>query len=332
VGGVFYSNLGAGSFDGYRNKDEEELSDTQDPSSEASPTKKKKRPPKPQNALREFISNSLNQTTRERIFFNRLAFDLKIAAARVGYHMHLYEPDVDRDGFDIIVEDGETTRYLQLKAVLSSADKNNWQVSIDLLRPKPVVIECYGKAPVEGGRGGGVILIEINDEDENGDVTYSYTDFDIIVAISQGYLVEKKLEQSGRERLAKDYIEQAGRSVSRIWSGARSDSVDLLRRQFVRLIDANALLELIGLRSKGFFDVKYLRDVYGAYEIGVGGEVTTPFGLDGRAVAAFYHLRRLTELQPPVGPVRKEISRFHIPNVKLPLDLLDPPDTTDPTE
>ena len=293
-----------------------------DQSNEAAPSKKKKkRPPKPQNALREFMSKSLNQTTRERIFFNRLAFDLKIAAARVGYHMHLYEPDVDRDGFDIIVEDGETTRYLQLKAVLSSADKNNWQVSIDLLRPKPDVIECYGKAPVEGGRGGGVILIEINDKDENGDVTYSYTDFDFLAAIAQGYLIEKKLFKDGTERPTVDYMEQAARSLSQIWSAKRSETVDLLRRQFLRLTDANALLEVIGLRSKGYFDVKFLRDGFGAYEIESGGMVKTPFDLDERAVSTFYHLRRLTDLQQSAGPVRKAFSRFHIPDVGLPDDI-----------
>ncbi len=54
-------------------------------------------------------------TTRERIFFNRLSFDLMIAAARVGYHLHIYEPNVDRDGFDIIVEDEDSTRQLQTR-------------------------------------------------------------------------------------------------------------------------------------------------------------------------------------------------------------------------
>ncbi|NEY92281.1 hypothetical protein [Tabrizicola oligotrophica] len=287
------------------------------------PSKKKSRPPKPQTALRGFLSKSLNQTTRERIFFNRLAFDLKIAAARVGYHMHLYEPDVDRDGFDIIVEDGETTRYLQLKAVLSSADKNYWQISVDLLRPRPDVAEFYGKAPVEGGRGGGVILIEIDDENEDGNVTYSYTDYDFLAAIAQGYLVEKKLLKSGKERFEPGYTEQAERALNRVWSAKRSETVDILRRQFLRLTDANALLEVIGLTSKGHFDVKFLRGGYGAYEIEAGGAVKTPFELDERAVSTFYHLRRLTALQQSAGPVRKGFSRFHIPDVKIPPDIHD---------
>lgn len=299
------------------------MNDPQDLPNGSAPSSKKKRPPKPQNALRQFISNSLNQTTRERIFFNRLAFDLKIAAARIGYHMHLYEPDVDRDGFDIIVEDGETTRYLQLKAVLASADKNNWQISIDLLRPKPDVAELYGKAPVEGGRGGGVILIEINDEDENGDVTYSYTDFDILAAISQGYLIEKKLLKDGAERVTVDYTKQAARSLSRVWSAKRSETVDLLRRQFLRLADANGLLEVIGLRSKGYFDVKFLRDGYGAYEIEPGGAIKSPLDIDDRVVSTFYHLRRLTTLQQSADPVRKGFSRFHIPDLKVPTDIHD---------
>lgn len=302
---------------------EDELSSTNDQTDGATTTKKKSRPPKPQNTLREFISNSLNQTTRERIFFNRLAFDLKIAAARVGYHMHLYEPDVDRDGFDIIVEDGETTRYLQLKAVLASADKNYWPISVDLFRPRPEVAEFYGKAPVEGGRGGGVILIEIDDENEDGNVTYSYTDFDFIAAIAQGYLVENKLLKNGKERFEPGYMEQAQRALNWFWSAKRSETVDLLRRQFLRLTDANALLEVIGLRSKGYFDAKFLRDGHGAYEIESGGTVKTPFDLDDRAVSTFYHLRRLTALQQSAGPVRKGFSRFYIPDVRLPPDIHD---------
>lgn len=41
--------------------------------------------------LKKFFRESVNTTTRERIFFSRLSFDLKIAAARAGYHLHLYE-------------------------------------------------------------------------------------------------------------------------------------------------------------------------------------------------------------------------------------------------
>lgn len=298
------------------------MSDTKAPPSAAAPSKKSKtRTPKPKTPLREFISKSLNQTTRERIFFNRLSFDLKIAAARVGYHMHLYEPDVDRDGFDIIVEDGETTRYLQLKAVLASADKNNWKINIDLFRPRPEVAACYGKAPVEGGRGGGVILIEIDDENEEGNVTYSYTDFDVIAAIAQGYLVEKSLRKAGNESRVPDYMETAARTQSLVWSGKRSESIELLRRQFIRMKDTDALLEVIGLRSRGHFNTTYLRDAYGCYEIESGGAVEKSFDLDGPAVALFTHLRRLTEIQQPVGKVKKAFSRFHIPDVHLPDDI-----------
>jgi hypothetical protein len=300
------------------------LSDTQDPSNEAAPNKKKKkRPPKPQNALRKFISASLNQTTRERIFFNRLAFDLKIAAARVGYHMHLYEPDVDRDGFDIIVEDGETTRYLQLKAVLSSADKNDWDIVIDLLRPRPETVQLYGKAPVEGGRGGGVILIEINDEDEDGNVTYSYTDFDMIAAIAQGYLVETKPSSEPTMRVVEGYKASAQRKLDAMWDQSRNKRVKLNLRHFVRLKDANALLEVIGLRSKGYFNTTYLREAYGLYNISSEGAIETPFAMDGNAVALFAHLRRLIELQQPVGQIKKALSRFNIPDVKLPPDPIE---------
>jgi hypothetical protein len=55
--------------------------------------------------LSEYFKDSANLVTRERIYFHKIAFDLELAAARKGYHLQLFEPEVDRDGFDIVLND-----------------------------------------------------------------------------------------------------------------------------------------------------------------------------------------------------------------------------------
>lgn len=199
--------------------------------------------------LKNFFQAPVNQTSRERIFFHRLAFDLKIAAANAGYHLHIYEPDVDRDGFDIIVEDEDFTRQLQTKAVLSSVGTAQWYVVAGFLWPDLQTIEDYGCSPVKAGRGGGVILIEINDDNGDAEVVYSYTDYTIIEAISQGFLVQIPKTKSGRGRPSKPARLEASELIKALWDSSRHKNVAISRKLFLRLSGAEQLLGLIGMQS-----------------------------------------------------------------------------------
>jgi hypothetical protein len=75
-----------------------------------------------------------------------------MAAARAGYHLHLYEPDVDRDGFGIVAEDEDTVGWYQTKAVLSSAGTAEWKISVGFLRPSQNFAEAYRFDPPERTR------------------------------------------------------------------------------------------------------------------------------------------------------------------------------------
>ena len=68
--------------------------------------------------LSEYFKDPGNLVTRERIYFHKIAFDLELAAARKGYHLQLFEPEVDRDGFDIVLNDHIWERHVQVKLVL----------------------------------------------------------------------------------------------------------------------------------------------------------------------------------------------------------------------
>lgn len=198
--------------------------------------------------LKKYFKAPRNTVTRERIFFNRLSFDLKIAAAKADFHLHIYEPDVDRDGFDIVTEDEDGhVRWLQTKAVLSSVSTSKWNISGRFLSPLMDIADKHGLSPMESGRGGGVILIEIDAESTNGAVQYYYTDFSIIFAISEKYLIENKISKRGRKpKSAKD-------SAVEIIQNIRSNHMDfdccIPKRLFLKLKTPEDLLGVIGYRS-----------------------------------------------------------------------------------
>ncbi len=67
--------------------------------------------------LETFLLEGENSRTKESLVNYRLFYDLKLAAALQGYDLSLYTPDVDRDGFDIILDDQDSVRKIQLKTV-----------------------------------------------------------------------------------------------------------------------------------------------------------------------------------------------------------------------
>lgn len=241
--------------------------------------------------LRRFFAEPVNTVTRERIFFNRLSFDLKIAAARAGYHLHLYEPDVDRDGFDIVVEDQEGfVGWFQLKAVLRSAATASWETTAGFIRPQVELGDMLGLAPVECGRGGGVILIEIDDGTDKGDVVYSYTDFAILTAFAERYLLERPAEgKRGRGRPPTTRQVAASTVLASIAKGTRDDTISLPRAAFVELASPDALLPVMGLWNNSDFARYGILQAYAAgVEVGGDGQGVVR---DGESLVALGNLR-----------------------------------------
>lgn len=246
--------------------------------------------------LANFFRAAANTTTRERIFFNRLSFDLKIAAARAGYHLHLYEPDVDRDGFDIVVEDSNTTRQIQTKAVLSGVGTNSWKITAGLLRASSLDSDTYGRNLVECGRAGAIVLIEIDASAEKGQVVYSYTDYDVLIAIANGYLFETRTSKRGRAALPAR--KEAAKALKEVWDVERNEKVSLSRRLFVRLADPDQLLGLIGMASNwDGFDRYYVKKAFvEGVEIDDTGKLTSP--TNDTVAALKFHIDALVKAQP----------------------------------
>jgi hypothetical protein len=74
-------------------------------------------------ALPDFLRDPKNSVTKERIYFHKLVFDLQLAAAKANYALQLFQLEVDREGFDLVVNDGELERRLQVKTVLLSSKR-----------------------------------------------------------------------------------------------------------------------------------------------------------------------------------------------------------------
>lgn len=127
--------------------------------------------------LRDFLSDPLNSVTREKLLYNRFYFDMKLAAARAKYALTLYEPDVDRDGFDVVIDDNEHISFVQLKTVLNSSKTRKWAIRRKLLCLNEPDDYCVQNPHL--GKGGAVILIEF-DPGPKEIVSYYVTDWRLL--------------------------------------------------------------------------------------------------------------------------------------------------------
>lgn len=200
--------------------------------------------------LKAFLSEPINSVTRERIFFNRLYYDLKLAAARRGYALTVFEPEVDRESYDIVLDDGDVERRFQLKTRMADSKTKTWEVTRRFIRPHDLYGDRLNLAPADCGFGGGIVLIEINADKPEPTVSYSYTDWFIVQALemrlwSEAVMPPKKKGPAPDLRQA-----TALKALKAIYQGSARDSVWLERRLFVRANSADSLLALMGFHSE----------------------------------------------------------------------------------
>lgn len=192
-----------------------------------------------------------NSVTRERIFFHKLYFDLKLAAARRGYALTVFEPEVDRDAYDIVLDDGDLQRRVQLKSVLKTGKATTWGSTKRFMRPEPAFGDQLGLAGMDCGIGGGFVVIVIDDTDDEGKTHYLYTDYYLIEALRLR-IVREKTSRRGRMAFgnpAMDRVDFADRFWTTVHQGYGPDPVELVKKLFVRAKSADALLGLLGLHT-----------------------------------------------------------------------------------
>ncbi len=203
--------------------------------------------------IAQFCRIPSNSVTRERIFFHKLYFDLKLAAARRGYALTLFEPEVDRDSYDVMLDDGDTQRRVQLKTVLKTAKTASWASTKRFMRLEEVYGDKLGLAPGDCGVGGGFVLIEIDDTDDEGNVSYLYSDYYVIQALTDHIVKEKASRRAYKAfgQPAKDRADFADDIMKDLHCGSSRDPVSLCRKHFLRARGPDQLLALLGLHAVG---------------------------------------------------------------------------------
>lgn len=200
-------------------------------------------------SLAAFLSASENSVSRERMFFHLLYFDLKLAAARCDYPLALFEPEVDRDRFDIVIDDGDQERRIQLKTKLRSSTTKSWTTTKRFFRPSITEGDRLNLSPMDCGLGGAFILIEINET--SGVVEYFYSDFLIADMFARRVLLEATPphQARGKGRKKNTRALDAENVLSSLKAGQGSEELKIVRNVFVKVRSVDVLLALAGLRS-----------------------------------------------------------------------------------
>jgi len=200
--------------------------------------------------LQAFLKAKVNSVSRERIFHNKLFFDLKLAAARRGYHLSIFEPEVDRDAFDVFLDDGDNERRIQVKTVLTSSSTTSWSSTRRFMRPERNYGDRLMIPPADCGAGGGFLLIEIDASVSEAPVRYSYTDYFIATALSMRLLRGTSAPvQNGPGRKKESREETASKFLRNLTRKNPGDKIRLARPLFVRVTSPDTLLALMNLHS-----------------------------------------------------------------------------------
>ena len=188
-----------------------------------------------------FLQNPKNSVTREMMFLDRIKYDLKLAAALARVPLQIFTPDVDRDGYDIIVDDADLVRRFQLKTVLKSSNTTSWKVHKRLLRPTMYSANLlhFEVSPEGVGIEGGVILIQIDDSEDACPATYYYTDIYVLTALAVGLILTNR---NSRAR-------QAVKFLNRLRRGIGTERVAVPLGAFVKLRAPSCLLAIGGFHS-----------------------------------------------------------------------------------
>jgi hypothetical protein len=140
------------------------------------------------NTLENFLRNPVNSLFREAMFRHDLLHAIYHECAKLHRNVHIYEPEIDVSGFDIVLDDLSNTLRFQLKSKMANVRTRKWKIHKTLLRPNSKCLNSLPFCPDSGGVGymGGVILIRASVTNENLSYSYLYTDALVICALNKG--------------------------------------------------------------------------------------------------------------------------------------------------
>ena len=187
-----------------------------------------------------------NTVTRERLLFHRFCFDMYLAAARRSYPLAVLSIEVDREGFDVMLDDGDRERRIQLKAV--DAKTSSWKTTKRFLRPEAIDAESLRFSPtMDGiGVGGAVIVMQYDPGAADLNIRYLFCDAHILNAIEQGWVPQKQRQGRGRPAGATD---TAHTLLEKLYRGVGSEDIRISKGLFVEARGPDHLLALLEMHS-----------------------------------------------------------------------------------
>lgn len=208
----------------------------------------------------EQLKNKKSQQ-RERIFFHKLAYDLKVGAINSDQNLHIFEAEVDDSGYDIIVDDGYyNTRKFQVKTRLNPGGAHKWICHSQLFCPSPDQEFNWQfrewNCREAWGYDGGFILMDIDwQQGVDPQITYNYCDLSILMAIRDGFLNNDNKQERASEVLRKTRANQ--------WDDIRK--FELPQTMLVKPKNSECLLSLMrfntSLDNSGVYATRY-RNAY----------------------------------------------------------------------
>lgn len=191
--------------------------------------------------LRTFLSDPRNSLSREAILMHRLIYDAQVAAAARGYFLEIYHGEVDQAGFDVVLDDQDQLKRLQVKTVIDNSKTSSWSIHKTILRPDRQLVERMDFEPSPEGAGsqGGIVLMKVACHGLSIDVDYYYTDVFVLKAFDVGII-------SRSQPLRKAAVKRVYNQLQR---GKSHDKIKICKSVFLKAKSPDHLLALAGLHS-----------------------------------------------------------------------------------
>jgi hypothetical protein len=192
--------------------------------------------------MNKYLKDDKNSVFREKLVNYKFFYEVKHSAAKAKTDIKIYNPEVDRDGYDVLLDDGERIVPFQLKTFLSTSRTSKWEIRKGLLRPLHYNCQSLGFefSPEGEGIEGGFILVEIEIKDnEISDFEFYYTDCYILTAFESGLIKHKN----------KTYSDKLQNFLTKLRKGFRGEKIEITSLCLVKVKSVDDILALSGLPS-----------------------------------------------------------------------------------
>ena len=214
--------------------------------------------------LKGFLDRSENSVSREVLLAHRVTYEFKIGSALSGFDLRAYRPDVDRDGFDLLIEQRSLARVIQLKTVGRRAKTVRWKVKSHLLHPSTRRSGRLKFSLPALGLGDGLdgALLVVDFEVERESINIGYRLFDLAVAAAHTLRITGVSEQKA---------EEASALLWRLRKAEGHGAVIIPAWMLIRLPTAESVLSVLGMRTRyagGFWYealLAYAKENHGDY-------------------------------------------------------------------